>query len=205
MRWKCSSRVIGSGSCSSASAAMQRSLQRNLCTAKFLFLRPPRRFRAVGHASGLVPPAASAATRRLRGRRDGRPEKPVSFPVDQLAPRPAGAPEGGADRTPVARLERRRHVRQHPRPAGEALPFERTMSHAHLHRPPHIHWLGQGAGRVVPSEGSPFEVTNLLGGPAHRARYRSQADAMKDRLLAWLGRAGSPLAAGIREREFTCR
>jgi arylsulfatase A-like enzyme len=48
----------------------------------------------------------------------------------------------------------------------------------------------------------PFEVTNLLGEPANRARYRSQADEMKDRLLAWLGRAGSPLAASVKERKI---
>ncbi len=48
----------------------------------------------------------------------------------------------------------------------------------------------------------PFEVTNLLGEPADRAKYRTQADEMKDRLLAWLERAQSPLAGGVKERRF---
>jgi hypothetical protein len=48
----------------------------------------------------------------------------------------------------------------------------------------------------------PYEMTNLLGESAPRARYRSQAEEMKDRLLAWLGRAQSPLAGGVKERRF---
>jgi len=48
----------------------------------------------------------------------------------------------------------------------------------------------------------PYEMTNLLGESAPRARYRSQAEEMKDRLLAWLGRAGSPLAASVKERKI---
>jgi arylsulfatase A-like enzyme len=48
----------------------------------------------------------------------------------------------------------------------------------------------------------PHEMTNLLGEPGGRATYRRQADDMKDRLLQWLGRAGSPAAAGVRERKL---
>ncbi len=48
----------------------------------------------------------------------------------------------------------------------------------------------------------PFEMTYLLGEPGDRAKYRKQADEMKDRLLAWLARARSPLASGVRERKL---
>lgn len=48
----------------------------------------------------------------------------------------------------------------------------------------------------------PYEMTNLLGEAATRARYRTQADELKDRLLAWLGRAGSPFAASVKERKL---
>ena len=49
----------------------------------------------------------------------------------------------------------------------------------------------------------PHEIANLLGEPGDRSKYRKQADEMKDRLLAWLGRAGSPLSGGVRERRFS--
>jgi hypothetical protein len=48
----------------------------------------------------------------------------------------------------------------------------------------------------------PYEITNLLGAPQDRARYRKQAEEMKDRLLAWLERAGSPLKSSVQERKF---
>jgi arylsulfatase A-like enzyme len=48
----------------------------------------------------------------------------------------------------------------------------------------------------------PYEMTNLLGEPGDRAKYRKQADEMKDRLLAWLERAQSSLAGGVKERKF---
>jgi arylsulfatase A-like enzyme len=48
----------------------------------------------------------------------------------------------------------------------------------------------------------PYEMTNLLGEPPDRLKYRKQADEMKDRLLSWLGRAGSPFAAGVRDRKL---
>ncbi len=38
----------------------------------------------------------------------------------------------------------------------------------------------------------PFEMKNLLGQPADRAKYRKTGDEIKDRLVAWLERAGSP-------------
>ena len=46
----------------------------------------------------------------------------------------------------------------------------------------------------------PLEMANLLGKEGDRAKYRKRADEMKDRLLQWLSRAGSPLADGVRER-----
>jgi arylsulfatase A-like enzyme len=46
----------------------------------------------------------------------------------------------------------------------------------------------------------PLETTNLLGKPGDRARYRERANEMKERLLEWLSRAGSPLVASVRER-----
>jgi arylsulfatase A-like enzyme len=48
----------------------------------------------------------------------------------------------------------------------------------------------------------PHETVNLLGGPGDRARYRSQAEEMKDRLLAWLDKAGSPMRSTVKERKF---
>ncbi|MBY0506250.1 MAG: sulfatase-like hydrolase/transferase [Bryobacteraceae bacterium] len=48
----------------------------------------------------------------------------------------------------------------------------------------------------------PFEMTNLLGEPGDRAKYRKQADELKDRLLAWLARGASPLATGVRDRKL---
>jgi arylsulfatase A-like enzyme len=49
----------------------------------------------------------------------------------------------------------------------------------------------------------PHEMTNLLGAPGDRARYRKQAEEMKDRLIAWLARAGSPIEATVKERKFS--
>jgi len=49
----------------------------------------------------------------------------------------------------------------------------------------------------------PYEMTNLLGAPGDRARYRKQAEEMKDRLIAWLDRAGSPMKATVKERKFS--
>jgi arylsulfatase A-like enzyme len=49
----------------------------------------------------------------------------------------------------------------------------------------------------------PHEMTNLLGAPGDRARYRTQAEEMKDRLIAWLDRAGSPMKATVQERRFS--
>lgn len=46
----------------------------------------------------------------------------------------------------------------------------------------------------------PLETVNLLAQPGDRAKYRRQANDMKDRLLQWLARAGSPLAASVKER-----
>lgn len=43
---------------------------------------------------------------------------------------------------------------------------------------------------------------NLLSAPGDRAQYRRQAGEMMGRLLEWLARAGRPLAAGVRERNF---
>ncbi len=48
----------------------------------------------------------------------------------------------------------------------------------------------------------PYEMKNLLGEPADRARYRKQADELKDRLLAWLALANSPLANEVKERKL---
>ena len=48
----------------------------------------------------------------------------------------------------------------------------------------------------------PFEMTNLLGAPGDRARYRKQADEMKGRLLEWLARASSPFTGGVQERKL---
>jgi arylsulfatase A-like enzyme len=49
----------------------------------------------------------------------------------------------------------------------------------------------------------PYEMINLLGEPGDRAKYRKQADEMKDRLLTWLERAQSPLSGGVKERKLT--
>jgi arylsulfatase A-like enzyme len=49
----------------------------------------------------------------------------------------------------------------------------------------------------------PYETVNLLGEPGDRAKYGKRADEMKDRLLAWLEGAGSPMAAGVRERKLS--
>jgi len=48
----------------------------------------------------------------------------------------------------------------------------------------------------------PYEMSNLLGEAGDRARYGTQADEMKERLLTWLDRAGSPLRAAVKERRF---
>ncbi len=48
----------------------------------------------------------------------------------------------------------------------------------------------------------PYEMVNLLGAAADRAKYRQQADDLKSRLLEWLARAGSPLAGGVKERRI---
>lgn len=45
-------------------------------------------------------------------------------------------------------------------------------------------------------EDDPYEMTNLLGS------NRAPAEEMKERLLAWLERAGSPHETGVREREL---
>ncbi|MCL5744663.1 MAG: sulfatase-like hydrolase/transferase [Acidobacteria bacterium] len=44
----------------------------------------------------------------------------------------------------------------------------------------------------------PYEMSNLLG----QADYRAQADEMKQRLLSWLDRAGSPLKNSVKERKL---
>ena len=49
----------------------------------------------------------------------------------------------------------------------------------------------------------PYEMTNLLGEAGERARYRTQAGEMKDRLLSYLDRAGSPLKNSVKERKLT--
>ncbi len=48
----------------------------------------------------------------------------------------------------------------------------------------------------------PYEMTNLLGAPADRARYRAQANEMKDRLLSFLDRAHSPQTSTVKERSL---
>ena len=48
----------------------------------------------------------------------------------------------------------------------------------------------------------PYEITNLLGETGDRSKYLKQAGEMKDRLLEWVKRSGSPMAAGVRERKL---
>jgi arylsulfatase A-like enzyme len=48
----------------------------------------------------------------------------------------------------------------------------------------------------------PYEMHNLLGDPADRAKYAGRADEMKQRLLAWLDRVGSPQTGGVKARKL---
>jgi arylsulfatase A-like enzyme len=47
----------------------------------------------------------------------------------------------------------------------------------------------------------PYEMRNLLGDPADRARYAGRTKEMKDRLAAWLGRVRSPALPGVQARK----
>src|SRR5262249_4557175 len=48
----------------------------------------------------------------------------------------------------------------------------------------------------------PYEMRNLLGDPADRAKYAPRADEMKQRLLAWLDRVHSPNLASVKARQL---
>jgi len=49
----------------------------------------------------------------------------------------------------------------------------------------------------------PYELTNLLGEPSSRAKFRGKAEELKERLLTYLDRAGSPLKNSVKERKLT--
>lgn len=46
----------------------------------------------------------------------------------------------------------------------------------------------------------PYEMNNLIGSNPERSRYKEEAETMKQYLMEWLTRVGSPDAAGVRER-----
>jgi arylsulfatase A-like enzyme len=48
----------------------------------------------------------------------------------------------------------------------------------------------------------PYEMTNLLGEAGDRAKHRTHAEEMKDRLIWYLDRGGSPLKNSVKERTF---
>jgi arylsulfatase A-like enzyme len=48
----------------------------------------------------------------------------------------------------------------------------------------------------------PYETRNLLGDPADRSKYKSRANEMKDRLIAWLQRVHSPAVDGVKARKL---
>ncbi len=48
----------------------------------------------------------------------------------------------------------------------------------------------------------PYEMHNLLGPAADRAKYAGQADEMKQRLIAWLERVHSPFIASVKARKL---
>ena len=49
----------------------------------------------------------------------------------------------------------------------------------------------------------PYEMRNLLGDPADRAKHTGRADEMKDRLIAWLGRVRSTAIDDVKGRKYT--
>jgi arylsulfatase A-like enzyme len=49
----------------------------------------------------------------------------------------------------------------------------------------------------------PYEMRNLLGDPADRAKYAGRADEMKQRLIGWLERVHSLAVAGVKGRKLT--
>ena len=49
----------------------------------------------------------------------------------------------------------------------------------------------------------PFEMRNLLGEPADRAKSAPRAEEMKDRLLAWLVRVHSPVVDSVKARKLS--
>ena len=49
----------------------------------------------------------------------------------------------------------------------------------------------------------PYEMRNLLGDPADRAKSAARAEEMKERLIAWLGRVHSPALENVKARKLS--